>query len=192
MAIGFYVDTTVCTECKACQIACKDLHDLKVGINLRTVHRVEGGTFPKPWVYHLSMACNHCENPACVAICPTGATQKLEDGTVWNDHELCIGCESCVNECPYGAPKLVAELGITYRCDGCKDLRAQGLNPACVDACNMRCLEFGDIEELRAKHAGENLTADLPPLPDSSQTAPNLIVGAKNVDTSSYRLFGVE
>lgn len=193
MAVGFYFDSTVCTECKACQIACKDLHDVDASINLRKVYCVEGGAFPKPWVYHLSVACNHCDNPACIPVCPVGSITKADDGSVIKDLSVCIGCKSCTEACPYGAPKYIESVNLTYKCDACKDLRDKGENPVCVDACNMRALEFGDIEELRKKHEGENLTSDLPPLPSSSETTPNFIVNMKQIDNlEPYSLFGVE
>lgn len=193
MAVGFYHNSTICTECKACQIACKDLHDVDASINLRKVSCYEGGAFPQPWVYFLSIACNHCESPACFANCPVGAISKLDDGTVVIDEELCIGCQTCTKACPYGAPKHLEDEGIAIKCDGCKELRDQGLNPACVDACLMRALEFGDIDELRAAHGGESMTADLPPLPSSDETMPNLLINAKEVALKGdYRTFDVQ
>lgn len=193
MAIGFYHNSTICTECKACQIACKDIHNLDAGCNLRTVSSYEGGTFPNPWVYFLSIACNHCESPACFAACSTGAISKLDDGTVVIDAEKCDACQACVDACPYGAPAYVEKFDTVMKCDGCKELRDQGLNPACVDACLMRALEFGDIDELRSKHSGENLVSELPPLPDETETSPNLIINAKEVAIDGeYRTFDVE
>jgi anaerobic dimethyl sulfoxide reductase subunit B (iron-sulfur subunit) len=109
-----------------------------------------------------------------VAACPTGACQKdPENGTVWRDPEVCIGCGACVSACPYEHPMLLPE-GISGRCDGCKSFRDAGQNPVCVDACVMRALERGDIEELRAAHP--DAVIDLPILPDSSQTGPNTVI----------------
>lgn len=176
--LGFYYDASVCTGCKACEIACKDKNDLPIGVSFRRVHSFETGSFPNVRVYHQSLSCNHCANPACVRACATGATFVDEDGTVQFDNELCIGCGSCVSACPYGEPQLMPELNVARKCNSCKPLRDAGMNPVCVDACVMRAIEFGDLDELRKKHSGEKLSAELPYLP-APETEPSLLVHAK-------------
>lgn len=174
---GFYFDMTACVGCKTCQIACKDKNDNPIGVNFRQVHTFEGGKFPKPWIYFLSVACNHCEEPRCVQNCPTGATTKrAEDGLVVIDQDACIGCQYCVWSCPYGARHFIEEKGVVGKCDGCVQLTAAGGSPACVDACIMRALEFGEIEELKAKHPGVQVVSGLP---SASLTGPALIVNPK-------------
>ena len=117
---------------------------------------------------------NHCDNPACIAACQAGAIAKDPDtGLVSIDAELCDGCGSCALACPCGAPRLDGEKGVCVKCDGCADRVAAGLAPVCVEACPLRALEFGDVEELRAKY-GE--TAAIAPLPDASATSPSLVV----------------
>ena len=101
MALGFYFDGNRCSGCKTCIIACKDFKELPVGINFRRVFSMETGTYPTAQAYHYSMACNHCETPACVVNCPSGAMHKGDDGTVQHDDEICIGCQTCVQSCPY-------------------------------------------------------------------------------------------
>lgn len=104
MSLGFYVDLASCIGCKTCQVACKDRRDIQVaGPRLRRVDTFECGTYPEVAMFHLNISCNHCESPACVANCPTGAMYKDDDGTVQHDDEACIGCQTCVNSCPYGA-----------------------------------------------------------------------------------------
>ena len=105
MALGFYFDMTRCVGCRACQVACKDRNDLDIGLLFRYAKTYETGSFPKVGMYNYSGSCNHCENPACVTVCPTGAMYKAEDGTVIHDDDMCIGCKACMNICPYGAPK---------------------------------------------------------------------------------------
>lgn len=185
--LGFYFDMTRCVGCRVCQIACKDRIGLEdVVSRTRRVDSYEAGEYPNAAVYHLSIACNHCENPACASVCPTGATYKAEDGTMRYDAELCIGCHACVGACPYQAPQPL-ENGKIAKCDSCFTLRENGMNPVCVDACIMRCLDFGEIDELKKKY-GENLVSDLEALPDSTMTNPNLLIKAKpSAKEKNYR-----
>ncbi len=173
---GFYYNSTICTGCKTCLIACKDKNDSPVGVNYRKVYTFEGGKFPNVWAYSLSMSCHHCEKPKCAENCPTGAIYKRkEDGLVLHDKEKCIGCRMCVWSCPYEAPQYNEEEGKAGKCDGCADLVDKGQNPACVDACLMRAIEFGDIEELRAKY-GDHV--NLKVLADAKMTKPSITVHA--------------
>ncbi len=178
MALGFYFDMTRCVGCRACQIACKDKNNLDVGIIFRYAKTYETGSFPDVGMYNYSGSCNHCENPACVTVCPVGAMYKAEDGTVLHDDDMCIGCQACMKVCPYEVPQFDKALSIVRKCDACASLRAKGQNPACVDACPSRALDFGDKEELIAKY-GADLVKDLPILPDSSQTGSNTLIKAK-------------
>lgn len=171
--LGFYYDMTICTGCKTCQIACNDKNDLGVNTLFREVQRFDGGAFPEPWFYHLSLGCNHCEKPLCMANCPQGAITKDENGLVVQDHDKCIGCKTCMMSCPYGAPDYLEEEKKCGKCDGCKELLAAGEEPACVAACLMRALKFGDVEELRKQCGG---TADITVLPASSETNPSLVL----------------
>lgn len=184
--LGFYFDMNSCSGCRTCQIACKDRNDLPIGVLYRSVHSFEVGKFPDAKMFHYSKSCNHCASPECVANCPTGAMQKADDGTVIHDDAKCIGCGTCVESCPYEVPVLRSDTGIAGKCDACHALREAGKNPACVDACLMRCLDFGDVEELAAKY-GTEYVHDLPFLPDSSVTSPaTLIVPKECAKESSF------
>jgi anaerobic dimethyl sulfoxide reductase subunit B (iron-sulfur subunit) len=183
--LGFYVDASACTACKACMIACKDKNNLPVGINWRKVYEYGGGTWsPDPansslllannvFVYSVSIACMHCQNPLCVEVCPAGAMTKNADGLVLVDADKCIGCRYCEWACPYGAPQFDEAAGVMTKCNFCQDLQAQGQNPACVDACPMRALEFGELANLRAKHGVVN---SIEPLASAEYTNPALVV----------------
>jgi anaerobic dimethyl sulfoxide reductase subunit B (iron-sulfur subunit) len=183
--LAFYHNSSVCTGCKVCAIACKDKNNLPVGVNWRRVVQYEGGTWvPDPrhkeimipnnvFVYSLSIACNHCKNPQCVEVCPVNAISKRDDGIVTINKDVCIGCRYCEWACPYGAPQFNEEKGYMTKCDFCQDLQAKGENPACADACVMRAIEFGELEALRAKYGSAN---EIDPLPSNSLTQPSLVI----------------
>ena len=172
---GFYFDMSKCVGCRVCLIACKGKNRLNIEATLRRVRTFETGTYPNPGIFHLSESCNHCENAVCVRACPVGALEKLRNGIVDINEELCIGCRACISACPYNAPQFAAEQGIVKKCNFCRDLVEAGKNPACVDACMMRALHSGKMNELAAEH-GPGLVKDLPVLPSSSRTNPSLLV----------------
>ncbi|MBI4787705.1 MAG: dimethylsulfoxide reductase subunit B [Chloroflexi bacterium] len=180
--LAFHINSSVCGNCKACQIACQDKNSLPVEIRWRRVVQYGGGSWVKQgnlmkpngvFNYSLSVACMHCENPACVNVCPTQAMSKRADGLVLINAEQCIGCRYCEWACPYGAPHFNEAKGVMTKCTFCDDLLAQGQNPACVDACPMRAIEFGELSELRAKYGN---AMDVEPLPASWMTQPAVVV----------------
>ena len=178
---GFYINSSVCAGCKSCQVACKDKHDLDVGIRWRRVYDISGGDWvpdgaawlPNVFAYNLSMSFNHCEDPICVSVCPTKAHYKRKDGIVVIDTEKCIGCRYCEWACPYGAPQFDENAGIMTKCHLCSDYLKAGEAPACVAACPMRGLDFGEIETLRQKYGRLN---DVYPLPPNHITRPALVI----------------
>ena len=183
--LGFYIDITKCTGCKTCVVACEDKNDLEPGRNFRTVHAYEEGSWRQDratgaWhqdVFHgyVSVSCNHCDDPACVKVCPTKAHAKHPElgGLVLIDRQKCIGCGACMAACPYHAPKLDRKARKMTKCDACLDRISKGGKPVCVEACTQRALDFGWIDELRAKY-GEG--AHIVPLPSPAKTKPNLVV----------------
>lgn len=157
--LGFYYNMNTCVACGACQIACKNLHNLKVGEFFRRVEMLPQGPY--------SGSCNHCQEAACVKACPTGAMHKAEDGTTLHDDGKCIGCGACMWNCPYGEISFSKSKGVTQKCDSCYSRRQQGQEPACVDACPTKSIKFVELEETMAS---------LPFLPDPSITEPSLCV----------------
>ena len=125
-------------------------------------------------MFHLTLSCNPCDDPACVAGCPTGAMFKSDDGTMQHVDDCCVVCRNCMITCPYGAPQFDEDENMIVKCDACKALREDGRNPVCVDACPMRAIEFGDVDELRAKHG--DAVSELPVLPSAATTQPNLLL----------------
>lgn len=172
--LGFYVDMKRCLGCMACQVACKDRFDLDVGEFGRRVVRHEGGTYPAPYVYSVSLSCGHCEDPACVNSCPVGAmTKDAATGLVLHDWDRCIGCRTCEMVCPYGAPTYIKAAGKIQKCDGCKDRLDAGRPPLCVAGCRARALEFGEIAALKQAHPG--WVARIKDYADPADTKPNVI-----------------
>ena len=179
---GFFFDSTRCTGCRTCEMACKDYKDLSATIAFRKVYDYEGGawsdvgdgTFTSDaFAYHVSLGCQHCAMPACMAKCPQGAIEKdTKTGLVHINQEKCTGVGACVETCPYNVPIVDKALGKGVKCDGCADRVAEGKSPICVEACPLRALEFGDIEELRAKHEGT--VAGIAPSPD--ETTPSIAI----------------
>ena len=179
--LGFHVDLAACSGCKTCQVACSDAHDLEGGRRFRRVVQVEGGEWarageawiPGVFAYSLSISCMHCERPACVDVCPTLAMTRRPDGIVAVDIDRCVGCRYCEWACPYGALRYDERAGRMSKCDFCAADIDRGREPACVASCPMRALDWGGIEELRARHGA---VADVYPLPDPSLTRPSVVL----------------
>jgi len=193
--LGFYFNGQRCTGCKTCELACKDYKELGTEIAYRHIYEYTGGSWTQSgelwnedvFSYYISGACNHCDKPACLANCPQGAIFKEEDtGIVQIDVEKCIACGTCVTSCPYGAPRVDTQKNHSVKCNLCSERVAENQAPICVESCPLRALEYGDIEELRSKYGDE---AAIAPLPDPSQTDPNLVItqvkqAKKSGDTS--------
>jgi anaerobic dimethyl sulfoxide reductase subunit B (iron-sulfur subunit) len=110
--LAFYIDSSSCSGCKACQVACQDKNNLPFAMRWRRVIQYGGGgwvpgtndrTSMMPnnvFAYSISTACYHCEKPACVEVCPTAAITKRADGVVLINQDQCIGCRYCQWACP--------------------------------------------------------------------------------------------
>lgn len=180
--LAFHFDASACTGCKACQVACQDKNNLPADIVWRRVFHYGGGGWIKQenyflpnniFVYSVSTACYHCQKPLCLEVCPAQAISKRADGVVLINADRCIGCRYCEWACPYGAPQFNEEAKVMTKCNFCFDLLDQGQNPACVDACVMRALDFGEIEELRQKYGDVNA---IEPLPPADITHPSMVI----------------
>ena len=179
--LAFYFDSSTCSGCKACQAACKDKHHLPAGLAWRRVYEVTGGGWTRSgaaWIndvfaYNLSIACNHCAQPICTEVCPTRAMHKRADGIVVVDEDKCMGCRYCSWACPYDAPQYDEARGLMTKCDFCVDNLEQGLPPACVAACPLRALDFGELSEFQAR---QRAASEVLPLPDDHLTQPSLVI----------------
>jgi anaerobic dimethyl sulfoxide reductase subunit B (iron-sulfur subunit) len=180
---GFYFNANECIGCRTCVMACKDKNDAPFGEKNRRVYDYGGGTWEVDangvsenkdfFIYYLSESCNHCAAPACIAVCAVEAIIKREDGIVYIDPEVCIGCGACVPACPFGAPYLSEVTGVAKKCDFCLDLIDEGEEPFCVRSCSMRCLKFGELADLQAEYG----TLDTyPPMPSNAGTGPSVVI----------------
>lgn len=162
------VDLKLCIGCNSCVIACKMGNGTSPGIFWDKVLEQEVGTFPSTRRIFWSVRCMHCEEPACLDVCPTGATYQREDKLVLIDANKCIGCKACILACPYDARSLwdgkgsyfedggtpyevsayVAHVpGAVQKCDFCASRLDKGLQPYCVEVCPTEALIFGDLDD---------------------------------------------
>ncbi len=171
--LALVIDLDTCVGCHACAVSCKAWNDGghsapltdenpygrdPRGVWFNRVHTYEttcgtqapGGTQDR--TVHFPRSCLHCETPACVTVCPTGASYKREeDGIVLVDADKCIGCKLCSWACPYGAREFDETDGVMKKCTLCIDriynekLERHERVPACVSACPVNARHFGDL-----------------------------------------------
>ena len=153
MQYAIVTDLNRCVGCLVCSVSCKIINGIPVGKYWQKVIRigphpvVDGGQFPDVEFYYLPVGCQHCENPLCVKVCPTGASHKEENGTVQIDKEKCIGCQFCAMACPYNVRYLNEDEKVVEKCTLCNQLTAQGELPQCVAQCGGRARYFGDLDK---------------------------------------------
>ena len=189
MPYAFYFDSSSCSGCKACQVACQDKNNLPLGMLWRRVYEVSGGQWTRTgeawtstvFAYNLSIACNHCVHPKCAGVCPVDAYEVRPDGVVLIDPQKCIGCGYCAWACPYDAPQMDRSVGSMTKCNLCCDNLDAGLPPACVAACPLRCLELVETDDPGINALGQVLWkisgAEHPfPLSKLSRTEPHMVI----------------
>jgi len=178
MQKAFLVDSSKCLGCNTCAMACKNQYHQDTGILWRIVRNIghedylhdENNILPSLVAYtkapevdglplerfYSSLACNHCENPACVEICPVGAHTKDSDtGICKHDQSMCIGCGGCVKACPFGASKFNVRLGKAEKCSMCWERQDDGKLPACVQSCPVEAIALIDIHDPKYANVGE-------------------------------------
>lgn len=175
MQYGMVIDLKKCMGCQTCATSCHLANNLPQGIWWNrvlteggdTIDTVEG-TYPNCSIRHIPVACQHCENPACVKVCPVGATYKDEQtGVVRQDYEKCIGCRMCMAACPYTGvrsfnwdePRYTVGFAVgevespvhqkhtVEKCTLCVGRVAKGQQPKCVEACLGVARYFGDLDD---------------------------------------------
>ncbi len=165
----FHFDMSRCVGCQCCVVACNEQNNNPATVNWRRVGEIEGGIYPNAKKFHMSMACNHCLDPACLTGCPTDAYLKdPKTGVVRHKAEECIGCRYCTWNCAYGVPQFNKERGIVTKCDMCYSRLADGMAPACVAACPEKAIRIETVNV--AEWLKDHSAADAPHMPDSSIT----------------------
>ena len=147
MGLGFLIDQRKCIGCHACTVACKSENSVPLGDFRTWVKYVEKGTFPHARRHFTVLRCNHCDAAPCVEICPVGALHKRKDSIVDLDRDLCIGCQACMQACPYDALYLNEDRGVVEKCHFCAHRVEVGLEPACVVVCPERAIVAGDTAD---------------------------------------------
>ena len=150
---GFLIDQDSCIGCHACTVACKSENDVPLGVNRTWLKYVEKGEYPNTRRLFSVMRCNHCDNAPCIAICPTGALFRRDDGIVDFDTTSCIGCKSCMNACPYDAIYIDPEEHTAQKCNFCSHRIELGLEPACVVVCPTQAIVAGDLDDPESRLA---------------------------------------
>ncbi|MBU2547386.1 MAG: 4Fe-4S dicluster domain-containing protein [Proteobacteria bacterium] len=140
--LTFRIKKNDCMGCHACEVACKQEYDLKVGPRL--IRIIENMSDFQP-VY-----CHHCAKPPCRDACPVEAIFRNERGVVLIDNERCIGCRECIDACPFGAMQFDEDAGLAVKCDLCLDRVLAGREPACQAICPTRCINTGDKKSIAA------------------------------------------
>ena len=139
----FTLDLDRCTGCSACAIACRTENLVDEAVDWRRIHTFNEQNLPDAAVFHYSLACNHCLEPACLYGCPANAYSKdPKTGAVLLEADSCMGCQYCTWVCPYGAPQLNPAAGIVEKCTFCSHRLERKSEPACVEACPVDALGF--------------------------------------------------
>jgi len=145
------VDVRRCVGCQSCTVSCGVENAVPLGEFRTSVgeYAMEGEPEKgrQPALAVVPRLCNHCEKPACVPVCPVGATFRRDDGLILIDANVCIGCGFCVQACPYGARFLNKQTHTADKCTFCAHRIEAGLLPACVENCVGGARIFGDMRD---------------------------------------------
>lgn len=162
-----FIDTSLCTGCKACSVACKAWNDLPAEKTERIYsYQAQGDFTPTTWTYvrfgeeyknnrmrfdMIKLQCFHCAEPSCMKACPSEAIFKTESGYTLINQDKCIGCGYCAANCPWNVPKIDPVTNKSTKCTGCIDRVENGLKPACAQVCQTGAIQFGDHDEMMPK-----------------------------------------
>ena len=188
----FVLDLNRCSGCAACVVACKNENQVAEGLSWRRVHTFNRQRLATAPVFHLTLACNHCLEPACLHNCPANAyTKDPSTGAVLIDQIFCIGCRYCAWVCPYEAPQYNSAIGVMEKCTFCDQRLTEDLPPACVTACPTDALRFDrDDGPPTVRHPGFPQTGLKPALRlvgERRQAAPDMTAAPIAVNVMSPR-----
>lgn len=147
MKLGFLIDHRKCIGCHACSVACKEEHQVPLGVYRTWVKYVEKGAFPQTRRLFTVLRCNHCEDAPCVTICPVTALYKRSDGIVDFNPETCIGCKACMQACPYDALYIDPNSNTAAKCNFCAHRVEMNLQPSCQIVCPTQAIVSGDLDD---------------------------------------------
>ena len=129
-----------CMGCHACEVACKQEHQLGVGPRLvQVIEKISE---------YVPIYCHHCAKPPCKEACPVEAIFRNEQGIVLIKDDLCIGCRDCIQACPFGAMQFDENSEVALKCDLCVDRLSENKEPACVSVCPTRCIRFQEEKSI--------------------------------------------
>ena len=169
---AFEVDLDACSGCKSCVAACHALNGLEETESWRDVGLLHGGSRQLPVVQHVTTACHHCLDPACMHACPVDAYEKDPvTGIVQHLDDQCFGCQYCTLACPYEAPKYSRSKGIVRKCDMCSERLADGEAPACVQSCPNGAIAIRVVDVEQVVEASET-NLFVPGAPEPGLTLP--------------------
>ncbi len=174
---GFLVDTNKCVGCGMCVKACKNENEIpydapvtrtwveryivtkdgrtladsplggRDGYTQREISEEDIEPEDIAKAFFVPKLCNQCDNPACVQVCPVGATYKTDDGVVLVDREWCIGCGYCIMACPYGVRFFHPVHKVAEKCNFCYHRITKGLDPACVQSCAFGARRLANLRD---------------------------------------------
>jgi Fe-S-cluster-containing dehydrogenase component len=145
--LALAIDSRKCIDCKACVVACRAENAVPVGKSRNWLNQELKGEWPRLTEVTEPEQCHHCEDPACVRVCPTGASHQRADGIVEVNADDCIGCRYCMIACPYDARFFREDLGVVEKCDLCAHRVDREELPACVETCPSKVRVFGDVND---------------------------------------------
>ena len=201
---GILFDMEKCIACRACQVACKQWNELPaekttffaaaggyqnpIGLSPKTYTLVKFYEVEKDnrlrWLFRVQR-CFHCVDPACVKACPVSPkamTHLKDQGIVYVNKDLCIGCGACHEYCPWNTPQIDDTIGKSTKCTFCVDRVTNGLEPACAKACTTGAITFGEYDKIKmmAQKASDRL---------KKKGRNPVIYGEKELETGMHKIY---